>query len=142
MTVLLVDDQQSILNGLLSGVPFAGIGFDTVLTAANAAEAWEIIQTGMVDVLLTDIEMPGENGLELIRKVRAGYPGVLCVPLTSHADFEFAKQSVQLGCFDYLVQPAPYQDVTACLQKAFGRRVQLAQESYDRQLGWWSSFFP
>lgn len=135
MTVLLVDDQQSILNGLLSGVPFAGIGFDTVLTAANAAEAWEIIQTRMVDVLLTDIEMPGENGLELIRKVRAGYPGVLCVPLTSHADFEFAKQSVQLGCFDYLVQPAPYQDVTACLQKAFGRRVQLAQESYDRQLG-------
>ena len=135
MTVLLVDDQQSILNGLLSGVPFAEVGFDTVLTAGNALEAFDIIQSRPVDVLLTDIEMPGENGLQLIEKVRAAHPGILCVPLTSHADFEFAKQSVRLGCFDYLVQPAPYQDIAACLKKAFDRRVELAREAYDRQLG-------
>lgn len=135
MTVLLVDDQKSILDGLLSGVPFAEIGFDRVLTAGDASEAWELLVSEPVDVLLTDIEMPGENGLELIERVRAAYPGVLCVPLTSHADFEFAKKSVRLGCFDYLVQPAPYQDITACLRKAFARRVELARESWNRSLG-------
>ena len=135
MTVLLVDDQQSILNGLLSGVPFTQIGFDRVLTAGDAAEAWEILRAEPIDVLLTDIEMPGESGLELIEKVRAGYPDLLCVPLTSHADFDFAKRCVQLGCFDYLVQPAPYQDIADCLRKAFDRRVEIARESYDRSFG-------
>ena len=135
MTVLLVDDQRSILEGLLSGVPFGEIGFDRVLTAGDAAEAWEIIRTEPVDVLLTDIEMPGESGLELIEKVRGQYPDLLCVPLTSHADFDFAKRCVRLGCFDYLVQPAPYGDIAACLRKAFGRRVEIAREAYDRSLG-------
>ena len=135
MTVLLVDDQRSILDGLLSGIPFGKIGFDRVLTAGDAVEAWEIIRSESVDVLLTDIEMPGESGLELIEKVRMQYPDLLCVPLTSHADFDFAKRCVQLGCFDYLVQPAPYQDIAACLQKAFGRRVEIARDSYDRSLG-------
>ena len=135
MTVLLVDDQRSILDGLLSGVPFSKIGFDRVLTAGDAVEAWAVIRSEPVDVLLTDIEMPGESGLELIEKVRAEYPDLLCVPLTSHADFEFAKRCIRMGCFDYLVQPAPYQDIAACLRKAFDRRVEIARESYDRSLG-------
>ena len=135
MTILLVDDQRSILEGLLSGVPFRTLGFDQVLTACDAREAWELIRSRKVDVLLTDIEMPGENGLQLIEKVRADDPDMLCIPLTSHADFEFAKASVRLGCFDYLVQPAPYADIAACLKKAYDRRVQMAQESHARSLG-------
>jgi len=134
MTILLVDDQQPILDGLLKGVPFASIGYRKVLTAGGTEEALELLRTEPVDVLLTDIEMPGRNGLELIREVREKYPGILCIPLTSHADFEFAKDSLRLGCFDYLVQPAPYPDITACLRKAFDRRIQIVRENHERGL--------
>ena len=134
MTILLVDDQQSILDGLLRGVPFSDIGYQQVLTAGDAQEAWEILGSAPVDVLLTDIEMPGKSGLELIRDVREQYPGVLCIPLTSHADFEFAKESLRMGCFDYLVQPAPYADIAACLRKAFARRVEMIRDSHERSL--------
>ena len=134
MTILLVDDQQPILDGLLAGVPFNAIGFRKVLTAGDAEEAWKQLQAEPVDVLLTDIEMPGKTGLDLIRDVREQYPDVLCIPLTSHADFEFAKVSLRLGCFDYLVQPAPYADITACLRKAFERRIQMVRESHERSL--------
>ena len=135
MTILLVDDQRTILDGLLSGVPFDEIGFDRVLTASGTEEAWVHLNNETVDVLLTDIEMPGENGLELIRKASAAFPDILCIPLTSHADFEFAKESLRLGCFDYLVQPAPYEAVAECLRKAFDSRVRLAQQKFAQNLG-------
>ncbi|MBR1585664.1 MAG: helix-turn-helix domain-containing protein [Clostridia bacterium] len=135
MTVLLVDDQRSIIEGLLSGVPFDEIGFDTVLTANDAGEAWAQLAEQPVDVLLTDIEMPGESGMELVKKARDRFPDLLCILLTSHADFAFAKESVRLGCFDYLVQPAPYQDIAACLRRAFDQQVRSAQQKYMQSLG-------
>ena len=135
MTIVLVDDQRSILDGLLSGVPFNQIGFETVLTAGDTQEALEQLAGHSADVLMTDIEMPGENGMELIRRAKAKYPDLLCIPLTSHADFAFAKESVRLGCFDYLVQPVPYEDVAACLQRAFDARVRQAQQKYAQNLG-------
>lgn len=135
MTILLVDDQRSILEGLLSGVPFNEIGFETVLTAGDTREALDQLACHPTDVLMTDIEMPGENGMELIRQAKAKYPDIFCIPLTSHADFSFAKESVRLGCFDYLVQPVPYKDVSACLRRAFDARVKQAQQKYAQNLG-------
>ena len=70
MTVLLVDDQISILSGLMSGLDWDALGITSVRTAGNAIQAREILEKERIDVLLCDIEMPGENGLSLLRWAR------------------------------------------------------------------------
>lgn len=121
MTVLLVDDQISILSGLISGIDWNALGVDAVRTAGNAAQAKKILGQEQVDVLLCDIEMPGENGLSLLRWARSKGMDLVCVFLTSHADFLYAKEAIQLGCFDYILQPARYEDIQGAVKKALNR---------------------
>lgn len=118
MTVLLVDDQISILSGLISGIDWNALGVDAVRTAGNAAQAKKILGQEQVDVLLCDIEMPGENGLTLLRWARSKGMDLVCVFLTSHADFLYAKEAIQLGCFDYILQPARYEDIQGAVKKS------------------------
>ncbi len=118
MTILIVDDQISVINGILAGIPFDELGYDQVLTATSSREALDLMKKNKVSIMLTDIEMPGMNGLELNAIVKAEYPETLRIILTSHAVFSYAKESVRLGCFDYIVQPAPLEDIKAVLKRA------------------------
>lgn len=118
MNVLFVDDQVSVLDGIAAGVHFEGLGIENVHYAASAKRAMEIIESVPTDVVVSDIEMPGEDGIWLIRTVKERYPDILTVMLTSHADFEYAQESVRLGCFDYLVQPTPSEEIERVLRRA------------------------
>ena len=61
MNLLLVDDQTSVLEGMLHGIDFASLGYSEVFTASNAADAIKICHTHAISVLVTDIEMPGQS---------------------------------------------------------------------------------
>lgn len=121
MTVLLVDDQISILSGLISGLDWDALGVTSIRTADNARRAKEILSGESVDVMLCDIEMPGENGLSLLRWARNQKMDFVCVFLTSHADFLYAKEAMQLNCFDYILQPARYEEIQATVARAIKR---------------------
>lgn len=116
MKVLFVDDQASVLEGIAASVHFDRLGIEDVRYATGARQALELLAQCPVDVVLSDIEMPGEDGISLIRTIREQYPEVLTVMLTSHADFEYAQESIRLGCFDYLVQPAPPEEIERVLR--------------------------
>ena len=121
MTVLLVDDQIRILSGLISGLDWDALEVSSIRTATNAAQAKIILQEEHVDILLCDIEMPGENGLSLLRWARNRNMDFVCVFLTSHADFLYAKEAIQLNCFDYILQPARYDEIQATVARAIAR---------------------
>lgn len=121
MTVLLVDDQISILSGLISGLDWDSLGITAIRTASSARQAKEILVNEHIDILLCDIEMPAENGLSLLRWARNKHMDFVCVFLTSHADFLYAKEAIQLGCFDYILQPARYDEIQATIAKAIAR---------------------
>lgn len=121
MTVLLVDDQISILSGLISNLDWDALGVTVIHTASNAPEAKEILLREPVELLLCDIEMPGETGLSLLRWARKRGMDFVCVFLTSHADFLYAKEAIQLNCFDYILQPARYDDIQAVIARAVSR---------------------
>ena len=70
MTILVVDDQINVVNGIVSGVDWETAGISKVLHAYNASMAREILECQPVDILLSDIEMPVEDGLSLFRWVR------------------------------------------------------------------------
>ena len=138
MTILMVDDQKSVLDGLLSGLDFESVDIDRVYAASSAAEAMEILRRQPVDILMTDIEMPGKNGLELVSMAKELQPDLLLILLTSHAVFAYAQDSVKLGCFDYIVQPAPYELILETLRRA---AAHLKKNQLDKVLHHYGSLF-
>lgn len=130
MNILIVDDQISVLKGIMSGVNFDTIGIDKVFTATNVSDAKEILQSYNIDILLTDIEMPGENGLRLSKWVYENDPAVIRILLTSHASFAYAKESIKLSCFDYIIQPAPYHEIEDVILRAVSKIMSDRQKNH------------
>jgi len=118
INVLIVDDQVTVLKGIVASVGFDQLGVDSVITAAGANEARIIMRQQPIHILLCDIEMPGEDGISLVRWVNENYSAVICIFLTSHDSFAYAQQGVKLGCFDYVIQPSPYQEIEAVVKRA------------------------
>lgn len=97
MTVLVVDDQTNVVSGIISGVHWSDIGVSKVLPAYNAFEAKQVLSTEKIDIMLCDIEMPVESGLDLFRWVRKQGLDTECIFLTAHADFFLCKRGSPLG---------------------------------------------
>lgn len=118
MIVLIIDDQTNVVSGLISGINWERIHITKVLKAYNAYEAKAILESQVVDIMLCDIEMPAENGLSLLRWVKGKKLNVECIFLTAHADFIYAKEAIQLEGFDYILQPARYEDIEDAIVRA------------------------
>lgn len=121
MNVLIVDDQADVVQGMVGGVHWESCGIDGVYTAGSATEARSVITNHIIHIILCDIEMPGENGLELMAWVHANYPETVCICLTCHADFSYAQQAIRLECMAYILQPAPYEEIEDNIRAAIGR---------------------
>ena len=121
MNVLLVDDQKAIVESLKKGIHWENLPVRQVYTACSAKEAKLVLRNFEVDVLVSDIEMPEENGLSLCRWAKEQFQEIECIFLTSHADFAYAKEAIAMGGFDYVLQPVKYREVEAVLLKAWDK---------------------
>lgn len=117
MNILIVDDQPAVIESLKREVRWDDIPVAKIYTANSAREARMVIKNFEVDALLTDIEMPEEDGLSLFRWMREHYPQIEGVFITAHADFHYAQEAIHMGGFDYILQPFRGEDVVATLRK-------------------------
>lgn len=107
MNVLIIDDQPDVVAGIHSGINWDALSIRQVFCANDIIRAREILSNNSVDIMLCDIEMPLGSGLELYEWVAEHFPEIKCIFLTSHEDFSYAQKALQLGGFDYLIQPLP-----------------------------------
>lgn len=118
MTILLVDDEKQVIDGMLHGIDFQGLGLDTVLTAHSGEEAKEIVLRQPVDILVTDIEMADLSGLGLLEWIRdQNYP-IMTIFCTAFRNFDYARKALELHAFDYFLKPLRYQEITEKLKAA------------------------
>ena len=103
--VLLADDEAEIRTGISRKIDWAALGFSLVGEAANGEEALELAEQLRPDVVLTDIKMPFMDGLELCRRLRMSLPGAGLVVFSGFDDFEYARQAVGMGVFEYILKP-------------------------------------
>ena len=103
--VLLVDDEPMIRQGMAHLIPWEKYGFSLIASAANCAEAVSLCKKMTVHLLLTDIRMPGSDGLELIKIISEYYPNIVFVVLSGYSEFEYARQALNLGVYQYLLKP-------------------------------------
>lgn len=118
MNVLIVDDQKNIIDGIKEGVAWESIGVTRLLTACSATEAIHMISSHDVDLVVTDIEMPGMDGIELAKWISVYNEEIGIIFLTSHDDFDYARTAIKLKCCDYIIQPVDYFELQNALQKA------------------------
>ena len=101
-TVLVVDDDHHVLESILLLLSAHGY---KVLTADNAEAALDKLRYLDVDIVLTDIRMPGMNGIELAGKIHALDPEMPVLIMTAYAELEVAIEAVKRGAFDFIMKP-------------------------------------
>jgi len=113
-TLALVDDEAYILEMLQEVFPWAEMGFAIKAACTNGQSLLAFLENNRVDVLLTDIVLGGENGLDVCAAARKLQPDLLVVILSAHSDFEYARTAMRLNIFDYLLKPITFEGVTTC----------------------------
>lgn len=129
MNVLIVDDEDTILKGLaalISELPEAAAGGE-IYGALNGAEALDILSSRPVDLVITDIHMPGIDGLSLTGTIRYRHPEIPVVLLTGYNDSSYMQQAIRLKAEDYLFKPVKKEDLASMF-----RRIDL-RKTTDRK---------
>jgi two-component system, response regulator YesN len=118
--LIIVDDEEKIAGGMAQLFPWQNIGFEVAAVFTSAREALEYIAHDPVDVVLTDIEMPDMNGLELSRRLM-DCPQIEKVFFSSYSNYEYFRTALQNGVADYLMKPAAYSALLECFEKVRAR---------------------
>jgi two-component system response regulator YesN len=139
MNVLIVDDDVPYLNSLCREIHWKALLAEEVYTAMGGAEAMEILRTRAIDLLITDIEMPGKSGLHLLDWCREESYRCMTIILSSFPDFSYAQRAISLGVFSYLLKTSEYSVLEDMIRRAMvelmRRREQQEETSEARQPG-------
>lgn len=114
-TILLVDDEIGILKVL--GISLSDRGY-RVLTAQNGEEALRIFGEEKPAVVLTDIKMPGMDGIQLLQEIKSAAPDVEVIMITGHGDMELAIRSLQYEASDFITKPISDEALGIALKRA------------------------
>jgi two-component system response regulator YesN len=116
--LLIVDDQPDLVEDLAHNLPWSTVGIHNVHQAYSGQDAIAIMNETPIDIVITDIHMPGLSGLELIEQIRGTWTNVRCILLTGYNDFEYAKRALQQQATDYLLKPAEDEELLEAVKKA------------------------
>lgn len=128
--VLIVDDEAPALRFLQAIVTKYAPDFQVAATCQSAEEALAYLKEHRVDLLLTDISMPGMDGICLAMEARTLLPALRIVIISGYADFEYAQGAIQAAVDDYILKPVTIPHITATLDKIKAKldQVRSAQE--------------
>ncbi|MBI3392306.1 MAG: sigma-54-dependent Fis family transcriptional regulator [Nitrospirae bacterium] len=118
--VLVVDDEHLIRWSLEQHLEKNGY---EVITTSNGREAVQIVQDALPEAVLLDIQMPGMDGIEVLRAIREIDPDVPVVMITAHGGVGSAVAAMKLGAYDYVEKPFDIQRITVLLANALERRT-------------------
>jgi len=125
ISMLIVDDEESVRDSLYNW--FIEDGYE-VDCAANAKEALIKVEAGKYDIILADIKMPGMDGLEMHRRIRATNSDAIVIIMTAFASVETAVQALKDGAFDYITKPFDPDDLSHLIRNA-AQQISLKNEN-------------
>ena len=126
--VLLVDDEKEFVVVLSERLEIRG--FD-VKTALSGEEALRWIYKSEFDVVLLDVMIPGENGMEILKEIKRARPFIHVIMLTGHAKIDTAVRGMELGAYDYLLKPLEIEPLVEKIGMAY--EYGTAQQGRARQ---------
>jgi YesN/AraC family two-component response regulator len=127
--VILIDDELVAVNALKNRVEWKKYDIDEVYVARSMKQAQELFRHEAIDIMLCDIEMPNGSGLELFEWVKAFYPSVECIYVSCHPDYQYIRQAMKLGSFDYILKPVDYKELNILMKQIIVRISQKDRKS-------------
>lgn len=127
--ILVVDDEPIVCEGLKT-FPWEQYGCSIAAEAQDGIEGLEMLEKWKPHIVITDIKMPGMNGIEFSRRGKELYPHIEFIVLTGYADFHFAQESLKIGVADYLLKPFSFEDIENALIPVIDR-IRRQQQDHD-----------
>lgn len=131
MKVLIADDEKKVAQLIYKIVDWEQWGLEVIGVVNDGTLAVEMIRTEEPDIVITDIRMPGLNGIDLIRETKKEGKQIYFVIISGYSEFKYAQQALKLGVEDYLLKPVKKKDLAAVLDRIVGKRN--GQEADARQ---------
>ena len=131
MKLLIVDDEMPIRKGLEHGIDWAAIGIDQVFSAENGLVALDLCHKHKPELVITDIRMPGINGLELSQQILRLYSPVRIIILSGYSEFSYAQEALKIGVADYLLKPIDEEQLRTKVNLC---RQEILRETTEAQL--------
>lgn len=129
--VLLVEDEQWVRKGLRKSIEKADLGFEVAGEAMDGAAALQLMEDIGPDLLVTDIKMPGMDGIELIKNAFLAYPSTAAIIVSGFGDFEYAQKAIKYEVKDFLLKPVTDEALAAALAAV---RIKLDAASHNASL--------
>lgn len=137
-TILIVDDEKNIREGL--GTALELEGYDVKL-AENGEIGLKLIEKGDIDLVITDLRMPGISGEEVIAKVTGESPGIPVIVLTGHGSIDSAVTAMRNGAYDFLTKPLNLDRLILIVKRALaGRELEIRHSTLKEELDAKTSF--
>lgn len=131
--LLIVDDEAPVRKGISRFINWEAIDCAIDATACDGLEAMDRLKEHSIDIVITDIRMPGADGLELARFISVTYPDIKVIILTGYADFTYAQTAIQFGVSDFLLKPISKEQVIAAVQNAQKKIIASRQRCHVEQ---------
>src|SRR5437879_1567648 len=131
-TVLIVDDDPALLEALPQALNLRLDGIE-VHTSDSALEALKLIREYNYDAIVSDIKMPGMDGLELLEKIGEVRPDIPTLLITGHGEHDLAVRALRGGAYDFIQKPIDRDYLVAALKRAI-QAHQLRTRVFEQQL--------
>ena len=102
--VIIADDENRIVKMLAASIPWTKLGLSVASFASDGMEALRLAEEKKADIIITDIRMPGLNGLELCEKLHEANPNIQIILISGYADFSYAQRAIQLGVLEMCIR--------------------------------------
>lgn len=132
MTILIADDNALIRNWLKIMLRQAEGDQITLLEAVDGDDAYALCMREPVDLLITDIRMPGRDGIELINALRTDRPAIRTAVLTSYDDFSYVRVALKCGALDYILKAEMQQEDISSLMRKVRESIALSNSPSAR----------
>ena len=129
--VLLVDDEVEFLDTLSERMRTRGM---EVATASTGIEALQKVEKEAYDVIILDLMMPGVDGLEALKILKAKRPELQVILLTGHATVEKGIEAMKLGAMDFLEKPADLSQLTEKIKKAQAKKMLIVEKQNEDKI--------
>ncbi len=126
-TVIIVEDDDKLRNGLSQRIDWQAYGFELIGTYAHGQQALQSMQTAIPDLILSDVSMPIMDGLELAEQVNLHHIPARMILLTGFDEFHYARRAIKHQVQDFIMKPIMMPDVRSLLSR-------LRQELDEQQL--------
>lgn len=142
--LVIVDDNAFLIEGLCRNIDYSQMDVEIRATLTSGAQVLELLSTTDVDLIISDIRMPGMTGLEMAREVIKIKPGIKIILISAYDDFNYAKEAIRIGAFDYVEKPLDYSYLSSVIAKAvhkIDQEEKLLAELNENRLALEQKFF-